>query len=134
MQSADQRGFTLGEYGHLVEDRSEQIVGVLSPCEREVFASTLLQLRIKDMSVPFENIDEVLFDFREQVYPLLVSFVRPLRDCRLTLIYVVKRSARVGAVHKLTLECNDWNCSIGLQPASFAIRCPNSPRMYPGCQ
>lgn len=37
----------------------------------------------------------------------------------------------MGAVQRFTLEWRAWNCSIGLEPGSFAIKCPNSPMIYP---
>lgn len=44
---------------------------------------------------------------------------------------MLRSKARVGAVQRFTLEWIVWNCSIGLEPGSFAIKCPNSPMIYP---
>ena len=47
------------------------------------------------------------------------------------LTYVFKSMMRVETEQRGYLECRSWNWVKGKELESFAIRCPNSPRMYP---
>lgn len=70
MQSAQKSTFTLREDGHLVANGSEKAVGFGSTGESKVFTCSLLKFCIKNMDISFENVDEVFFDFGEEVDPL----------------------------------------------------------------
>lgn len=74
VQSADQRRFAFRENGHFIKDGSKQIIVVLSSSQSQILAGSLLEFRIENVGVPLEDVDEVVFNLREQVDPLPISF------------------------------------------------------------
>lgn len=81
MQSAQKSTFTFREDGHFVANGSEQAVRVGSTGESEIFACSLLELGIKNMGISFENVDEMFFDFGEEVDPLVEYWLIMKGDC-----------------------------------------------------
>lgn len=69
MQSVEKSTLPRREGWHLLEHGLEKLVVVVSRNDGEVLARSLLKFGVEDMAISFEDDDELILDFGEEVGP-----------------------------------------------------------------